>query len=163
MTAVVADDSAVRRAGRRFQRPAWPVLVGGGVVALLVMAALLTPLIAPYGPNQLDFANTLSPPSLNHLMGTDDTGRDVFSRTLYGLRIDLVVVVAVTYIPLPVGVLVGAVAGYYGGVADLLLSRVVDIMLAFPAIGAIYWSDCRARRMGWQARRREAYGGDSRA
>ena len=134
MTAVVADDSAVRRAGRRFQRPAWPVLVGGGVVALLVMAALLTPLIAPYGPNQLDFANTLSPPSLNHLMGTDDTGRDVFSRTLYGLRIDLVVVVAVTYIPLPVGVLVGAVAGYYGGVADLLLSRVVDIMLAFPFI-----------------------------
>lgn len=135
MTAVSADGKAVRRVGsRRLKRPAWPVLVGGGFVALLAMAALLTPLIAPYGPNQLDFANTLSPPSLTHLMGTDDTGRDVFSRTLYGLRIDLVVVVAVTYIPLPVGVLVGAVAGYYGGVADLLLSRVVDIMLAFPFI-----------------------------
>jgi len=120
-----------RRHGRR---PAWPVLVGGTILVVLVLAALLAPIIAPYGPNQLDFLHSLSPPSSGHLMGTDDTGRDVFSRTLYGLRVDLLVVVAVTYIPLPIGVLVGALAGYFGGIVDILLSRLTDVMIAFPFI-----------------------------
>ncbi len=134
MTATTTPLAVRSRRRRPVRQLGWPTLVGIGVVAVLALAALLTPVLAPYGPNQLDFANTLSPPSVTHLMGTDDAGRDVFSRTLYGLRIDLLVVVAVTYIPLPIGVLVGAVAGYYGGLADLLLSRVIDIMLAFPFI-----------------------------
>jgi peptide/nickel transport system permease protein len=134
MTATTTPLAVRSRRRRPVRQLGWPTLVGIGVVAVLALAALLTPVLAPYGPNQLDFANTLSPPSMTHLMGTDDAGRDVFSRTLYGLRIDLLVVVAVTYIPLPIGVLVGAVAGYYGGLADLLLSRVIDIMLAFPFI-----------------------------
>ena len=129
--ALLAVRSTLRNPVRRL---GWPPVLGIGVVAVLALAALLTPFLAPYGPNQLDFANTLSPPSMTHLMGTDDTGRDVLSRTLYGLRIDLLVVFAVTYIPLPIGVLVGAVAGYFGGLADLLLSRIIDIMLAFPFI-----------------------------
>ena len=75
--------------------------IGAAILAVLVLAAILAPLIAPYGQNELDFNNILSGPSLSHLFGTDSAGRDVFSRTLYALRIDLAIVVAVTYVPLP--------------------------------------------------------------
>lgn len=106
--------------------------VGAAILGLLVLVAVLAPLIAPYGQNTLDFENILSGPSLSHLMGTDSTGRDVFSRTLYALRVDLAIVVGVTYVPLPIGVLIGAVAGYFGGVVDAIVSRIVDTMIAFP-------------------------------
>lgn len=125
-------DAVVPVRARRRGRPSLSVLIGGSILSVLALAALLAPVIAPYGPNELDFLQTLSPPSSQHLFGTDDAGRDVFSRTLYGLRIDLVVVVAVTYLPLPVGVLVGAVAGYFGGIVDTVLSRLTDVMIAFP-------------------------------
>lgn len=134
MTAVPAAEVAAPslRTGRARTRPPWSVLVGGTVVGLLALAALLAPVIAPYGPNELDFLRALSPPSAAHLFGTDDTGRDVFSRTLYGLRIDLLVVVGVTYLPLPIGVLAGAVAGYFGGWVDTVVARLTDVMIAFP-------------------------------
>jgi peptide/nickel transport system permease protein len=106
--------------------------IGASIIGLLVLVAILAPLIAPYGQNQLDFDHILSGPSFSHLMGTDSTGRDVFSRTLYALRVDLAIVVFVTYLPLPIGVLIGAMAGYFGGVVDAIVSRVVDTMIAFP-------------------------------
>jgi len=106
--------------------------IGATILAILVLAAILAPVIAPYGQNELDFNNILSGPSFGHLFGTDSAGRDVFSRTLYALRIDLAIVVAVTYVPLPIGVLVGAVAGYFGGVVDAIVSRIADTMIAFP-------------------------------
>jgi peptide/nickel transport system permease protein len=108
------------------------VRIGGGILLLLVVVALLAPLIAPYGQNELDFEHLLSGPSAQHLFGTDESGRDVFSRTLYALRVDLAIVVFVTYIPLPIGVLVGAIAGYFGGAADAIISRITDTMIAFP-------------------------------
>jgi peptide/nickel transport system permease protein len=108
------------------------VKIGAGILALLVLAAVLAPLIAPYGQNELDFQNLLSGPSGQHFFGTDENGRDVFSRTLYALRVDLAIVVFVTYIPLPIGVLVGAIAGYFGGWVDAVISRVTDVMIAFP-------------------------------
>jgi peptide/nickel transport system permease protein len=106
--------------------------IGAGVLVVLFLAGLLAPLIAPYGQNQLDFANIYSAPSMSHLMGTDGAGRDVFSRTLYALRLDLAVVLVVTYPPLVVGVLVGAVAGYFGGVVDSVVARIIDVVIAFP-------------------------------
>lgn len=106
--------------------------IGASILAILVLAAILAPVISPYGQNELDFNNILSGPSGSHFFGTDSAGRDVFSRTLYALRIDLAIVVAVTYLPLPIGVLVGAVAGYFGGVVDAIVSRVADTMIAFP-------------------------------
>jgi peptide/nickel transport system permease protein len=106
--------------------------IGASILTVLVLAAVLAPVIAPYGPNQLDFANLLTGPSSHHLFGTDSTGRDVFSRTLYALRLDLAIVVAVTYVPLPIGVLVGALAGYYGGFLDAVIARLADVMIAFP-------------------------------
>ena len=106
--------------------------IGAGILAVLVLAGALAPLIAPYGQNALDFDHILSGPSVSHLMGTDSTGRDVFSRTLYALRVDLAIVVFVTYVPLPIGVLIGAVAGYFGGWLDAIVSRITDTMIAFP-------------------------------
>lgn len=108
------------------------VKVGGTILLVMGLAALLAPVIAPYGQNELDFENLLSPPSGQHLFGTDQNGRDVFSRTLYALRLDLAIVVFVTYVPLPIGVLVGAMAGYFGGRVDAVLSRITDTMIAFP-------------------------------
>ena len=106
--------------------------IGAGILAVLFLAGLLAPLTAPYGQNQLDFTHIYSAPSLSHLMGTDGAGRDVFSRTLYAIRLDLGIVVLVTYPPLVFGVLVGAVAGYFGGIFDATLARIVDVLIAFP-------------------------------
>jgi peptide/nickel transport system permease protein len=107
-------------------------LVGGLILIIIVVAALLAPLIAPYPPNKLDILHALQAPSWAHLMGTDDVGRDVFSRVLYGVRLDIIVVLFVTYFPLPIGVLLGTVAGYFRGATDTVISRVVDVLIAFP-------------------------------
>lgn len=110
------------------------VKIGVAIVGLLTLAAIFAPVLAPYDQNQLDFTAQLASPSADHLFGTDDTGRDVFSRTLYGLRVDLAIVFFVTYVALPIGVVMGAIAGYFGGWVDAVISRVVDVMLAFPFI-----------------------------
>jgi len=122
----------VRRRGRIVRDLPLEAKIGAAMLVVLFLAGLLAPLIAPYGQNQLDLANIFSGPSGSHLFGTDGTGRDVFSRTLYALRLDLAIVLAVTYPPLMVGVLVGAVAGYFGGIVDAVLARIVDTMIAFP-------------------------------
>jgi peptide/nickel transport system permease protein len=107
-------------------------IVGIVLVALIVLPAFLAPLIAPYDPNEADFLNLRKPPSLEHLMGTDSAGRDIFSRVLYGVRLDLGVMLFVTFVPLPIGVLLGAIAGYYGGWIDAVISRAADTLIAFP-------------------------------
>jgi peptide/nickel transport system permease protein len=123
-----------RKLGTRLRGLPTSVKVGGVIVGLLALAALLAPLIAPYGPNQLDVTAILAEPSSAHWFGTDDTGRDVFSRTLYGLRLDLLLVVLVTYVPLPLGILVGACAGFFGGWVDTVVSRLADVMISFPFV-----------------------------
>jgi peptide/nickel transport system permease protein len=133
---VAGPPLARQRRGVLARIKGWPtsVKVGAGIVGVLALAAIFAPLIAPYGPNELDPFSLLSSPSSQHLFGTDDTGRDVFSRTLYGLRLDLVLCLLVTYVPLPFAVLVGALAGYFGGWIDVVVSRLADIMIAFPFI-----------------------------
>lgn len=111
-----------------------PARIGVGIVAVLVLGAVLAPVVAPHDPNGLDFSATLSAPSPQHLFGTDDSGRDIFSRVLYGLRLDLLVVLFITYVPLPLGVIAGVAAGYFGGAVDSVVSRLVDVMIAFPFI-----------------------------
>ena len=107
-------------------------VVGTVILVVIVVVAALAPWIAPYPPNQIDLLAALQPPSWTHLMGTDDVGRDVLSRVIYGIRLDLVVVLFVTYFPLPIGVLLGTTAGYFGGVSDSIISRTVDVVIAFP-------------------------------
>jgi peptide/nickel transport system permease protein len=108
-------------------------VVGGSVVLLLFVVSLLAPLIAPYDPNHINAWDVLAPPSWQHWFGTDDLGRDVFSRVLYGARISLKVGFVAVGIAVVIGTVVGLVSGYYSGMVDAALMRVVDIMLCFPA------------------------------
>jgi peptide/nickel transport system permease protein len=110
------------------------LLVGGGLLLALLSMALLAPLIAPYDPIAVDASHGLERPSLAHLLGTDDLGRDVFSRVLYGARVSLTVGAISVSIGLLVGVSLGLIAGYLGGAADLLIMRAIDALLAFPAL-----------------------------
>jgi len=110
------------------------VFVGGGLVLFLILVAIFAPLIAPYDPTAVDVSQALEPPGPTHWFGTDDLGRDVFSRTVYGSRISLSVGLIAVGIGFGVGVTLGLVAGYLGGLVDLLAMRAIDALLAFPAL-----------------------------
>ncbi|HEY8656585.1 MAG TPA: ABC transporter permease [Candidatus Limnocylindria bacterium] len=110
------------------------ILVGGGLVALLVFAALFAPFAAPYDPTKVDVSVSLEAPSPEHLLGTDDLGRDVFSRAMWGARVSLAVGLIAVAIGLFTGVAIGLVAGYAGGPFDLISMRAIDALLAFPAL-----------------------------
>ena len=112
----------------------WELSTGLVIIAIMVLAALLAPYIAPYHPNQINIVDSLQAPSWHHWMGTDFVGRDVFSRVLYGLRVDLLVVAVITYLGLIVGVTLGTISGYVGGWFDAVIGRVADTVIAFPFI-----------------------------
>jgi len=124
---------------RRFRRS---TIASIALVFVLFMAvtALLAPLIAndsphapvPFGPNSVDLARRLQPPDHQHRFGTDDVGRDVLARMIHGARVSLAVGLAATAISLIVGSILGALAGYYGGAADWIVSRLIEIVLCFP-------------------------------
>ena len=126
-------DTMTRLIIRRFLRHRLAV-AGLVVLALLVLSALLAPVIAPYDPDALSTTERLQGPSSRHWLGTDDVGRDIFSRVLYGGRISLLIGVAATAVSLLIGTVVGAIAGYFGGFVDNLLMRVVDVFLSFPSL-----------------------------
>jgi peptide/nickel transport system permease protein len=120
--------------GRRFARHK-PLAFGGGVaLALLGLTALLAPLVATHDPLDLNVVNRLQAPSAAALFGTDEFGRDVFSRTVYGLRVAIRVAVVAVLISTVAGAILGTVSGLYGGWVDLVMQRVVDMFMAFPAI-----------------------------
>ena len=125
--------------GRRYR--AWLLFrrngmaMGGLIVALLLVAlAIAAPMLAPFNPASQDLAHRLAAPSRLHWLGTDELGRDIASRIAYGGRITLGMVVAVVLLVAPLGLAVGCVAGYAGGVWDRVLMRVTDIFLAFPRL-----------------------------
>lgn len=108
-------------------------ILGLSILVFLTVAAILAPVVAPYDPSEIVESQTL-PPSFAHPFGTDDLGRDLFSRALYGARISLTVGFVAVFISIIVGTLLGAIAGYYGGWVDGTIMRFVDVMLAFPSI-----------------------------
>ncbi len=108
--------------------------LGGALVLAWLLIALLAPLIAPYSPTAQKVTNRLKPPSAQHWFGTDELGRDVFSRVLHGARVSLPVALAVVAMTGTVGILLGAVAGYAGGLTDEVIMRVADAVLAFPSL-----------------------------
>ncbi len=110
------------------------IIIGGTIVALMLFAAATAPFIAPYDPIKVDVSQVLLPPSASHIFGTDDLGRDVFSRVLWGARISLSVGVISVSIGFLLGVSLGLAAGYLGGTFDLVAMRVVDALLSFPAL-----------------------------
>jgi peptide/nickel transport system permease protein len=104
------------------------------MVALILLAATLGEALAPHPPRKQNLANRLQPPSAAHWFGTDDYGRDIFSRVLSGARISIQVAVVVLGVAVSLGTLIGAVAGLLGGWADAVLMRLTDVFLAFPAL-----------------------------
>ena len=110
------------------------IRAGTLIVILAIVAALAGPLLWPYDPSAQELARRLEPPSLAHPLGLDELGRDILARLLQGARISLLVGIAVVSVSSTVGMLFGSIAGYFGGRIDDVISRVIDVLMAFPGI-----------------------------
>jgi len=108
------------------------LIIGAILIGLIVLAAIFAPQIASRGPQDTDYTARLNPPSQQHLFGTDNLGRDIFSRVLHGAQIDLQVGLISVMLPFIIGGVLGSVSGYYGGRVDTIVMRLVDIIQAFP-------------------------------
>lgn len=143
MRAWLLDDSPASRgqaaAGRAYRVTLAllrnPLAVVGGLIILaLILTAIFAPWIAPESPIGQNLANRLMPPSADHWMGTDELGRDIFSRVVYGARITLLIVGLVAVISAPLGLVIGAVSGYFGGWIDRILMGITDVFLSMPKL-----------------------------
>ena len=132
-TVVVRGQLAESRTWRLLRADTLGV-VGAMVLISLVLVAVLAPLLAPCDPNHVDLSIREAPPSGSHMLGTDQAGRDVLSRTIYGARISLSVAVVAVAISTTIGTILGVASGYYGGIVDAILGRLVDALLAFPGL-----------------------------
>ncbi|MGO4123626.1 ABC transporter permease [Inquilinus sp. YAF38] len=128
-----AAPSRAKRLGRILRRHR-SLTIGGAMVLLLVLAGLLAPLLATHDPTQQSLAMALRPPSAEHFFGTDQYGRDLYSRIVYGARLSLLEIVLGVGIALVVGIPLGLLAGYSGGRVDQAIIWVMDILFAFPGI-----------------------------
>ncbi|KAB2656016.1 ABC transporter permease [Brucella tritici] len=109
-------------------------MIGLFIIVAFVVLSLAAPLLAPYDPSIQDLGNRLSAPTAAHWFGTDELGRDILSRILYGGRVTLGMVIAVVILVAPIGLFIGCIAGYFGGIVDTALMRVTDVFLAFPRL-----------------------------
>lgn len=109
-----------------------PLMLGAGILILWLLIALFAPLIAPYDPIYQDAAVRLQPPSWEYPLGTDNFGRDILSRVIWGSRIDLQIALFGVVFPFILGTIVGSIAGFFGGWVDTIFMRVIDVVLAFP-------------------------------
>ncbi len=137
MSAVVAsEEGAGPGLGRRLagEVASWSVTLKLGtlLLGLIAAAALLAPWLAPFDPEAQDYDAILLPPDGAHLFGTDNLGRDIFSRVLYAARLDLAAGLVMTFVPMVYGVLIGAYAGYRGGRVDAVVGGIANVAIAFP-------------------------------
>lgn len=109
-------------------------MIGLFIIIAFVALSLAAPLLAPYDPSIQDLGNRLSAPTAEHWFGTDELGRDILSRILYGGRVTLGMVIAVVILVAPIGLFIGCIAGYFGGIIDTTLMRITDVFLAFPRL-----------------------------
>jgi len=119
---------------RRMVRENKLAVISFGVIILFILAAVFAPLLTPYTYDEMDLANRLAPPSAAHLLGTDEGGRDVFTRLLYGARVSLLIGIVPTLLSMAIGAALGILAGFAGGKTDTVIMRIADVMLAFPSI-----------------------------
>ena len=131
--AVIKKRSQLKEIWRRFRRNK-QAMVGMCMLLLMIFSAIFASVISPYDPLQQDIINRLQPPSAAHFFGTDELGRDIFSRILYGSRISLTVGLIAVSISSVVGCALGAIAGYYGGVLDNVIMICTDVLMAIPSI-----------------------------
>lgn len=111
-----------------------PVIFGAVIVVAILICAIFAPLIAPYSPYDLDYMVMLQGPSATHWLGTDEIGRDILSRIIYGARISMQVAFIAAGIGLIFGTVIGVTAAYFGGITDMLLMRFMELLFSFPAI-----------------------------
>jgi len=104
------------------------------IITLLVLMAVFAPFLAPHNPNEQNLYHVLEGPSRKHLLGTDDVGRDLLSRVIYGSRISLLVGVAATIFAAVIGVILGLIAGYKGGIVDMVIMRITDTFMCIPGL-----------------------------
>jgi peptide/nickel transport system permease protein len=116
----------------RFVGPRWTLVVGGILLGLLVLVALVPGFFAPYDPLVFDYKAIMQPPSAAHPFGTDNFGRDMLSRVIWATRIDIQIAIFSTVFPLVFGTIVGTLTGYYGGWLDAIFGRLVDLVVTFP-------------------------------
>ncbi len=109
-------------------------MAGLAIIVALLLVAILSPLLAPGTPYGQDLANRLKPPSAENWFGTDQLGRDIYTRVIHGAHLTLIIVVLVAILAAPAGLLIGTVAGYSGGIVDTVLMRITDVFLAFPRL-----------------------------
>ena len=109
-------------------------VVSAVVIVLFVLGAIFAPVLTPYSYDTINLSNRLAAPSLEHLLGTDEGGRDILTRMLYGSRVSLVIGIVPTLLSMVIGTLVGMCAGYFGGKADTVIMRVADIVMSFPTM-----------------------------
>jgi len=126
-------ETHLKGALRRMQKDKG-ALAGTGIIVILIFLAALGRFITPYDPNEQNYDEMLLPPSLSHPLGTDQYGRDIATRIIYGCRYALLIGVAVVGIHFVVGVSLGLLAGYYGGYVETIIMRLVDVMLAIPSV-----------------------------
>ena len=110
------------------------VYVGTVILIIVVLGAICAPLISPYNPNEQNLMNALAKPGTEHWFGTDDLGRDIFSRIIYGSRISMVVALVSTAIAGACGMIIGLIAGYFGGKIDAIIMRIMDAMMSVPIV-----------------------------
>lgn len=127
------QDSMARRTLRRFVRYR-PAIFGAIVLVLLIAAAVFAPSLAGHDPYYQDYAHLKTPPSAEHLLGTDGLGRDVWARLIYATRVSLSVGLVAVIIYTVIGTTLGAIAGYYGGTVDAIIMRLTDIVMSFPLL-----------------------------
>ncbi|MGA2969718.1 MAG: ABC transporter permease [Acidimicrobiales bacterium] len=117
---------------RKFRRPPTTLIVGGSIIGFIVLLAIFAPLVTSYNPTTINLLTPLQSPSAAHWLGTDQLGRDIWTRLVYGARTDLTVAFIAVLTPFAVGTVLGAIAGYLGGWLDNLIMRIADVVVAFP-------------------------------
>ena len=129
-----APDAARRRRWRRWRRQYAMAALGGAIVVAWILVALFAPLLAPHEPNAVDLTLRLRPPGDAYPLGTDELGRDVLSRLLFGTRISLTTGIVVVTVGAAIGTMIGAIAAYAGGLIEEAIMRFTDLVLCFPPI-----------------------------
>jgi len=129
----LAPSASQNRTLRRFFRHRL-ALTGAMIIVLIALLALAAPIVAPIPPDRIDLAASSQPPSAGHLLGTDATGRDQWSRLVYAGRVSLSVGLVATSIATAIGVILGGISGYYGKAVDMLIMRITDTVLSFPSL-----------------------------
>ena len=130
----LGEEERFRDLLRRMARENKTAVVSFFLILLMILAAVFAPLLTPYGENEMDLMHRLSPPSAEHLLGTDEGGRDLLTRLLFGARVSLLIGVVPALLSLILGAALGVLAGYRGGLTDAVIMRAADVMLAFPSM-----------------------------